>query len=147
MTVQPKPGLVIRYDYLWKREHDAGRIDGAKDRPCAIIVSTASRAGGGMDVVLCAITHSPPQSDGDAVEIPHDVARRIGLDEQRSWIVTQEVNTVVWENGRMPFGVSPVKKGQWAFGTLPRNLGKLAFDQLASRIKAGGVAVVRRKDD
>ncbi len=35
----PHPGLVIRYAYLWKREHDEGREDGSKDRPCSIVLS------------------------------------------------------------------------------------------------------------
>ena len=35
----PQPGLVIRYAYLWAREHDRGAEDGAKDRPCAIVAA------------------------------------------------------------------------------------------------------------
>ena len=34
-----KPGLVIRYSYLWYREHLEGREEGQKDRPCAIIAA------------------------------------------------------------------------------------------------------------
>ena len=35
----PKPvaGLIIRYSYLWYREHLEGRDEGQKDRPCAIV--------------------------------------------------------------------------------------------------------------
>jgi len=33
----PRPGLVIRYSYLWAREHDQGREEGVKDRPCAVL--------------------------------------------------------------------------------------------------------------
>jgi len=29
---QPCAGLVIRYSYLWKREQEAGREEGTKDR-------------------------------------------------------------------------------------------------------------------
>ncbi len=35
---QPRPGLVVSYSYLWRRERDEGRVEGAKDRPCAIIL-------------------------------------------------------------------------------------------------------------
>ena len=35
----PVPGLVIRYSYLWHSEHLAGREEGTKDRPCAIIAA------------------------------------------------------------------------------------------------------------
>ena len=36
---EPERGLVIRYSYLWKSEHDEGRDEGIKDRPCAIVLN------------------------------------------------------------------------------------------------------------
>jgi hypothetical protein len=30
--LEPYAGLVIRYSFLWKREHEAGREEGTKDR-------------------------------------------------------------------------------------------------------------------
>ena len=41
----PQPGLVIRYSYLWRREAAAGREEGVKDRPCAVIVAVTDEAG------------------------------------------------------------------------------------------------------
>lgn len=41
----PRPGLVIRFSYLWKREADAGREEGVKDRPCAVVIAIEGRAG------------------------------------------------------------------------------------------------------
>ena len=38
------------------------------------------------------ITHTPPKNPEDAVEVPAVTKRRLGLDDQRSWIVTREVN-------------------------------------------------------
>jgi hypothetical protein len=35
----PTPGLVIRYSYLWRNEAAAGREEGVKDRPCAIVLA------------------------------------------------------------------------------------------------------------
>jgi len=35
---KPEVGLVIRYSYLWPREHREGREEGTKDRPCAIVL-------------------------------------------------------------------------------------------------------------
>ena len=34
-----EPGLVIRYSYLWLSEYQAGQKEGAKDRPCAVILA------------------------------------------------------------------------------------------------------------
>ena len=31
----PRPGLVIRYSFLWSREQASGATEGAKDGPCA----------------------------------------------------------------------------------------------------------------
>ena len=36
---KPVPGLVVRYSYLWHREYLAGREEGQKDRPCAIVAA------------------------------------------------------------------------------------------------------------
>ena len=50
MYFDPKPGLVIRYDFLWKEEECTGLIDGRKDHPCAIIVATKPKEDGNPDV-------------------------------------------------------------------------------------------------
>jgi hypothetical protein len=35
---RPEPGLVLSYSYLWHTEHEEGREEGVKDRPCVIVV-------------------------------------------------------------------------------------------------------------
>jgi hypothetical protein len=66
---EPYAGLVIRYAYLWKREFDAGRDEGMKDRPCAIVMTLIDEDGD-KDVLVLPITHSPPANAADAIEIP-----------------------------------------------------------------------------
>lgn len=58
MSFEPKPSLIIRFDFLWKEEERAGHTDGCKDRPCAIILATKPKEGGIQEVILCSITHS-----------------------------------------------------------------------------------------
>ena len=41
----PRPGLVIRYAYLWRREARAGREEGSKDRPCAVVLAHKDQEG------------------------------------------------------------------------------------------------------
>jgi hypothetical protein len=41
----PRAGLVIRYSYLWQSEAAAGREDGVKDRPCAIVLAIDADSG------------------------------------------------------------------------------------------------------
>ena len=43
------------------------------------------REGDNIIVLLCPITHSPPQQESDAVKIPIKVGRYLGLDEDQSW--------------------------------------------------------------
>jgi len=73
---------VIRYAYLWEREVKAGREEGVKDRPCAVVL--AWREGAGLRVYVLPVTHSLP--NGAAIEIPAVVKARLGLDSQRAWI-------------------------------------------------------------
>jgi hypothetical protein len=91
----PVPGLVIRYSYLWLREHQQGREEGIKDRPCAIVLSIAEEDGKTRVTVL-PITHSAPEYPSTAVEIPLETKKRLGLDSARSWIVMNEGNEFFW---------------------------------------------------
>jgi hypothetical protein len=47
---------VIRYSYLWHDEYLAGREEGVKDRPCAIVISMRDEEGD--MVVLVAPIHA-----------------------------------------------------------------------------------------
>ena len=91
----PEPGLVFRYSYLWRSEFLAGREEGVKDRPCAIILVTQD--GDGESVVTALpITHSAPADPRYALEIPAITKQRLGLDAARSWVVFSESNLFVW---------------------------------------------------
>jgi hypothetical protein len=91
----PVPGLVIRYAYLWHREHRTGQEEGVKDRPCAIVMVVIDEDGD-QRVTVLPITHTPPRDPTEAVELPPPTKRRLGLDEARSWIVLTEGNEFVW---------------------------------------------------
>ena len=51
----PEPGLVVSYSYLWHREHEAGREEGAKNRPCVIVLALERGADGATIVVVLPI--------------------------------------------------------------------------------------------
>lgn len=146
MTLEPKAGLVIRYDYLWRSEKEAGREHGRKDRPCAIVLVAAERQDGARDVVLCAITHAPPEPGESAVTIPLAVARNLGLDDEPCWIKTSEVNLIKWEKGRIPAGIMPARKGVWSFGMIPHSLGIVVFEQVREKARAGILRTIRRDE-
>lgn len=90
-----EPGLVLKYGYLWADEADQGREEGEKDRP-AVVVLRRELVRGTLIVTVAAITHSPPRAGQGAVEVSPVVKERLGLDEQASWVVTDELNTFVW---------------------------------------------------
>ncbi len=92
---KPEPGLVIRYSYLWLREHREGREEGVKDRPCAIVLAP-ERVGDDTHVVVLPVTHSPPDKSAVALEIPPAIKRLLGLDSERSWVVLSESNRFRW---------------------------------------------------
>lgn len=90
----PEAGLVICYSYLWHREHERGQEEGAKDRPCVVVVALVG-ADGIERVLVVPVTHTLPAVAGEAMEIPAAVKRRLGLDGERSWIVLVESNEFV----------------------------------------------------
>jgi hypothetical protein len=79
----PVPGLVIRYSYLWSHEAKAGHEEGSKERPCAVLLTTTTKAGAKVVTVL-PVTHTPPYDERLAVKIPHATKVRLGLDDDRS---------------------------------------------------------------
>lgn len=47
-------------------------------------------------VTVLPVTHTPPFDPGLAVGIPRQIKQRLGLDDERSWIVLSEANRFLW---------------------------------------------------
>ena len=92
---KPEAGLVVRYSYLWLREHLEGREEGTKDRPCAIVLAAHDHEGE-TQVLVVPVTHSPPGNSAAALELPTVVKQHLGLDAERSWVVLSESNLFDW---------------------------------------------------
>jgi len=92
----PEAGLVVRYAYLWHREHQAGQEEGRKDRPAVIVIAVEREEDAATLVTVLPITHSPPAQADMAVEIPLPVKRHLGLDDRRSWVAVSEGNEFLW---------------------------------------------------
>lgn len=123
----PKPGQVIRYAYLWWNEARRGRIEGSKDRPCSVVLTRRSEAGTTLIYVL-PITHSLPQAPEAGVEIPFATKRRLGLDSERSWIITTELNRFVWPGP----DIRALPSGEYSFGYLPGKLLATVLEQVGT---------------
>ena len=135
---EPKPGFVVRYDYLWSHEAAAGRDQG-KDRPACLVAASDSQARPRF-VVLLPITHTAPDGDTIGIEIPAKVKQAIGLDDVRSWVIVSEHNIDEWPNA----GLSPIpgKPGVFGYGFIPPGLFaqiKAKFLELARQNESSAV--------
>jgi hypothetical protein len=137
----PQPGQVIRYAYLWWSEARVGREHGAKDRPCGVILTRITKAGHTVAYVL-PITHTPPLKDEDGIEIPQATKRRLGLDAERSWIITTELNQFAWPGPDL----RPTPSGEYLYGYLPEKLMRLALDQVKKHARDKQLKTVARTE-
>lgn len=124
----PQLGLVVSYSYLWHHEHRAGREEGAKNRPCVIVLAVLHPDRATTIVRVAPVTHSPPENPAAAFELPVAVKRHLGLDAERSWVILDEVNEFGWPG----FDLRPVPGApdSFAYGFLPPRL----FEQLMAKL-------------
>jgi hypothetical protein len=135
---EPKPGLVIRYDYLWSRAAAAGRDQG-KERPACLVAATDPITSPRF-VVILPITHTRPDKNAVGVEIPARIREALGLDDAPSWVIVSEHNVDEWPNG----GLAPLpgRPGVFSYGFIPPGLFaqvKARFLELYEKGRAGGV--------
>ena len=139
----PRPGLVIRYSYLWESEARLGREEGAKDRPCAIIL-VLLREGAHPIVRVLPVTHAPPVDPADALEIPQPTKQRLGLDSERSWVMLGEANDFIWPGPDLRPAVNG-DPASVAYGMLPPGFMAVLRGRLAQR-RREKLAVTRRTE-
>jgi mRNA-degrading endonuclease toxin of MazEF toxin-antitoxin module len=138
----PEPGLVISYAYLWRYEHDRGLEEGRKDRPCVIVVSVINTEGKTV-VSVVPVTHRKPQDVSQGIEIPQRVKKYLGLDDEKSWVMTTEINQFEWPGYDLRPVSGPVHKDtakHVAYGYLPPAL----FEQIRLLILQNRVRVINR---
>ena len=140
----PEPGLMISYAYLWRADFEQGREAGAKDRPCAIVL-TAVDDDGDTVVTVVPVTHTPPERADDAVELPLATKRRLGLDDARSWVVVSEFNRFLWPGPDLR-PVSRAEPDRFAYGILPPEVFRQVTTRLSACAKARRLRAVRRTE-
>lgn len=136
---KPEEGLVINYSYLWKHEADKGREEGRKDRPCAVVLAAKDDR-----VVVAPITHTPPEG-GKGIEIPLQVKNQLGLDHERSWLITNEVNHFKWPGPDL----RPINRNnpdQMTYGKLPPTMTKAVKERIVSNARTRSLKQVDRDE-
>lgn len=141
---EPRPGLVIRYAYLWEREARAGQEEGIKHRPCAVVL-VLLRQGKAPIVRVLPITHAPPIDPDSALEIPLATKLRLGLDSERSWVVLDEANDFIWPGPDL----RPAIAGNLAsvvYGVLPPRFMATMKKRLLARYREKRAMAVKRAE-
>jgi len=139
----PEVGLVICYEFLWSNEAASGQVEGVKKRPAVIVIAAKNQSGQTVTVVV-PITHSPPRDPAFAVEIPSRVKQHLGLDDERSWAILDELNEFIWPG--LDLYPIPGKPGRFAYGLLPPALFRQIKDKIL-RLDAARKKITRRSDD
>ena len=146
----------IKYAYLWTHEHERGLEEGSKDRPAAILLALAkeprssspegdsAKEEGEISVLAVPITHTPPHLPLDALEIPPETKRRLGLDDDRSWVVVSEANVFRWPGPDLR-PVSPARD-TCVYGFLPQNFYRMVCRAYLARSQQGATRVIPRSE-
>lgn len=138
----PKPGLVIRYSFLWSSEHAEGAEEGAKDRPCAIVVAVRRDPNGDIETIVAPITHRPPRDPAASIPIPPATCRSLGLDDGRHWLRLDELNRFAWPG--YDLRAIPGRPGRYDYGMLAPRLFERLRAGILARQKMRVARVIRR---
>lgn len=96
-----------------------------------------------MLILVAPITHAAPGKAADAVEIPANVKKQLGLDRERSWIVVDELNRFIWPGP----DVRPVPGSEAPFyDALPDWLFERVRQALLAHSAAGRLKVTGRTE-
>ena len=133
----PEPADVLSYAYLWADEADKGQEEGLKDQPVVVVVATVV-SGNRTRLLVAPVTHREPDR-GEGIEIPPAVKRHLGLDSERSWIITTELNRFIWPGPDVRLTAG---SGSPFYGEIPARL----FDQMRSSLLANAFRVTKRTE-
>jgi hypothetical protein len=116
---EPQAGMVIRYEYLWARQHEQGMAYGEKTRPCAILAVVNDKDD--TTVYVSPITHTAPFHPEESILLTQETKRRLGLDTQNSWLMVNEVNKFTWPGDDLR-RVPHVQPASYTYGMLPETV-------------------------
>ena len=69
---------------IFGRQYSHGREEARKDRPAVVLALSVRTGDGQTEVLVLAVTHTPPANPSDAVALPPAVKRRLKLDDDAS---------------------------------------------------------------
>jgi len=136
--------LVIHYAYLWHREAVTGQQEGTKDRPCAVVLAVRDDDGADRVYVL-PITHAEPRLPDEGLELPAAVKARLGLDDERSWVVVSEGNAFNWPGPDLR-PLAGQGAASVAYGFLPPRFFRIVRDRFLNCVRMRQARLVSRNE-
>jgi len=133
---------------LFSDEVKAGLQEARAHHPCVIMGKKELEDGSTM-VRVMPISHTPPDKTTPAVELNQAIKNHLGLDKQRQWIKTQELNRFTWPGearDKIPVPIGP-KAGQEIYGQMPGKTLRDASDQYQQHRARGRAAETGRDFD
>lgn len=100
----------------------------ARSAPASSFLPFKALRASSTRVTVAPITHTPPAKDGEAIETPPRVKQALGLDDDRSWIVLDEVSQFAWPG--YDIRAVPGSKDRFTYGFIPPKL----YDTIIGRI-------------
>ena len=88
---EPPIGNLVAYEYLWLSQENT-REDGAKVYPVALIFAKKIIASVTLAYAL-GMSHRSPDASEKAIVVPKKLKRHLGLDEDPSWIYTDQLTS------------------------------------------------------
>lgn len=61
-----------------------------------VVVIARIEQSSGTCLLVAPISHTAPRGAGEAIEIPTNVKKQLGLDREKSWIILTELNRFLW---------------------------------------------------
>jgi hypothetical protein len=108
-----------------------------------VVVIAREERPAGTGLLVAPITHTPPERAADALEIPLNVKKQLGLDRERSWIVLTELNRFIWPGP----DVRPAPDSDSPFyDALPDWLFVRVREGILKQARAGRLAVTKRTE-
>ena len=106
-----------------------------------VVVVARVEAAAGTLILVAPVTHTAPDKAADAIEIPPNVKKHLGLDEERSWIVVTELNRFIWPGP----DIRPVpESGTPFYDALPDWLFERVRDGVLRHSGEGSLKVTKR---
>jgi hypothetical protein len=95
-----------------------------------------------LEVYIAPVTHTPPVRPERAIDVPAATKTRLGLDHERSWIITTEVNRFIWPGPDL----RPVPGGGDCYGLLPAKMAIELVRQIKNNAQDSTLRIVGRDE-